>query len=241
MRSRSTIGPRRRALRRWSPRSRAPAVGPSPFRRTCSQRARGRAAVRGGRSAAPAPKRAGQLGGHRRRGPRPALRISSRRRLSACSRSTLIGTMLCCSDPARGMATTHGGHPVAPSFKVSSMAATIGGRPGRRAYAASQGAIDRFTVGFAKEVAGEGDPGLSQWRVLAMSGPSESCVARPQQGSDRTFGGARFDRRRLLDGPVKAGCDRSRRFAHHCSWCPGHRTDGTQVGGRKSHRHQLLS
>jgi NAD(P)-dependent dehydrogenase (short-subunit alcohol dehydrogenase family) len=40
--------------------------------------------------------------------------------------------------------------------KVSSMAATIGGRPGRRAYAASKGAIDSFTVGFAKEVAREG-------------------------------------------------------------------------------------
>jgi NAD(P)-dependent dehydrogenase (short-subunit alcohol dehydrogenase family) len=64
--------------------------------------------------------------------------------------------MLCCRDAARGMATTHGGHPVAPSFKVSSMAATIGGRPGPRAYAASKGAIDSFTVGFAKEVAREG-------------------------------------------------------------------------------------
>ena len=39
---------------------------------------------------------------------------------------------------------------------LSSMAATIGGRPGRSAYAASKAAVDAFTVGFAKEVAREG-------------------------------------------------------------------------------------
>ena len=39
---------------------------------------------------------------------------------------------------------------------VSSMAATIGGRPGASAYAASKGAVDVFTMGFAKEVAAEG-------------------------------------------------------------------------------------
>ncbi len=36
---------------------------------------------------------------------------------------------------------------------VSSMAATIGGRPGAAAYAASKAAVDAFTVGLAKEVA----------------------------------------------------------------------------------------
>ena len=39
---------------------------------------------------------------------------------------------------------------------VSSMAATIGGRPGACAYAASKGAVDVFTTGFAREVAGQG-------------------------------------------------------------------------------------
>jgi NAD(P)-dependent dehydrogenase (short-subunit alcohol dehydrogenase family) len=39
---------------------------------------------------------------------------------------------------------------------VSSMAAKIGGRPGRTAYAASKGAVDSFTIGLAKEVAREG-------------------------------------------------------------------------------------
>jgi len=36
---------------------------------------------------------------------------------------------------------------------VSSMAATIGGRPGAAAYAASKAAVDAFTVGLAKELA----------------------------------------------------------------------------------------
>jgi NAD(P)-dependent dehydrogenase (short-subunit alcohol dehydrogenase family) len=39
---------------------------------------------------------------------------------------------------------------------LSSMAATIGGRPGSADYAASKAAVDTFSVGFAKEVASEG-------------------------------------------------------------------------------------
>ena len=36
------------------------------------------------------------------------------------------------------------------------MAATLGGRPGSSAYAATKGAVDSFTKGFATEVAAEG-------------------------------------------------------------------------------------
>jgi NAD(P)-dependent dehydrogenase (short-subunit alcohol dehydrogenase family) len=61
----------------------------------------------------------------------------------------VIGTMLCCREAVRRMSTAHGGAIV----NVSSMAATIGGRPGRSAYAASKAAIDSFTIGLAKEVA----------------------------------------------------------------------------------------
>jgi NAD(P)-dependent dehydrogenase (short-subunit alcohol dehydrogenase family) len=39
---------------------------------------------------------------------------------------------------------------------VSSMAATLGGRPNSSAYAASKGAVDAFTKAFAREVAAEG-------------------------------------------------------------------------------------
>jgi NAD(P)-dependent dehydrogenase (short-subunit alcohol dehydrogenase family) len=41
-------------------------------------------------------------------------------------------------------------------INVSSMAATVGGRPGNSHYAASKAAVDAFSVGFAKEVAAEG-------------------------------------------------------------------------------------
>ena len=67
----------------------------------------------------------------------------------------VIGTMLCCREAARRMSTVKGGGGGA-IVNVSSMAATIGGRPGRSAYAASKGAVDSFTIGFAKEVAREG-------------------------------------------------------------------------------------
>ncbi|MGH6917843.1 MAG: SDR family NAD(P)-dependent oxidoreductase, partial [Geminicoccaceae bacterium] len=67
----------------------------------------------------------------------------------------VIGTMLCCREAVRRMSTRLGGQGGA-IVNVSSMAATIGGRPGRVAYAASKGAVDSFTIGLAKEVAREG-------------------------------------------------------------------------------------
>ena len=67
----------------------------------------------------------------------------------------VIGTMLSCREAVRRMPTMHGGAGGA-IVNVSSMAAPIGGRPGRSAYAASKGAIDSFTIGLAKEVAREG-------------------------------------------------------------------------------------
>jgi NAD(P)-dependent dehydrogenase (short-subunit alcohol dehydrogenase family) len=67
----------------------------------------------------------------------------------------VIGTMLCCREAVRRMSTVHGGAGGA-IVNLSSMAATIGGRPGRSAYAASKAAVDSFTVGLAKEVAREG-------------------------------------------------------------------------------------
>ena len=67
----------------------------------------------------------------------------------------VIGTMLCCREAVRRMSTARGGAGGA-IVNVSSMAATIGGRAGRTAYAASKGAIDSFTIGLAKEVGREG-------------------------------------------------------------------------------------
>jgi len=67
----------------------------------------------------------------------------------------VVGLMLCCREAARRMSTAHGGSGGA-IVNVSSMAATLGGRLGSSAYAASKGAIDAFTKGFAREVAAEG-------------------------------------------------------------------------------------
>jgi NAD(P)-dependent dehydrogenase (short-subunit alcohol dehydrogenase family) len=66
-----------------------------------------------------------------------------------------VGLMLCCREAARRMSTRRGGKG-GVIVNVSSMAATIGGRPGASAYAASKAAVDSFTMGFAKEVAPDG-------------------------------------------------------------------------------------
>ena len=66
-----------------------------------------------------------------------------------------IGLMLCCREGARRMSTKRGGQG-GVVVNVSSMAGTIGGRPGASAYAASKAAVDSFTMGFAKDVALEG-------------------------------------------------------------------------------------
>ena len=67
-----------------------------------------------------------------------------------------VGLMLCCREAARRMSTKRGGpggHGGGVVVNVSSMAGTIGGRPGASAYAASKAAVDSFTMGFAKDVA----------------------------------------------------------------------------------------
>ena len=75
--------------------------------------------------------------------------------LETLMRVNVIGTMLCCREAGRRMSTARGGVGGAV-VNISSMAATIGGRPGSAHYAASKGAVDVFTVGFAKEVATQG-------------------------------------------------------------------------------------
>lgn len=68
--------------------------------------------------------------------------------------TNVTGLMICCREAARRMSTRHGGKGGA-IVNVSSMAATLGGRPGSSAYAATKGAVDSFTRGFAREVADE--------------------------------------------------------------------------------------
>ena len=75
--------------------------------------------------------------------------------LERLMRVNVVGLMLCCREAVKRMSTARGGRGGA-IVNVSSMAATIGGRAGRSAYAASKGAVDSFTTGLAREVAGQG-------------------------------------------------------------------------------------
>lgn len=67
----------------------------------------------------------------------------------------VLGVMLCCREAVRRISLNHGGRG-GSIVNVSSMAATIGGRPRSTVYAASKAAVDVFTTGLAKEVADEG-------------------------------------------------------------------------------------
>ncbi|MFN0164609.1 MAG: SDR family NAD(P)-dependent oxidoreductase [Burkholderiales bacterium] len=95
----------------------------------------------------------------------------------------VIGTMLCCREAALRMSTSRGGHG-GSMVNISSMAATIGGRAGASAYAASKGAVDVFTSGFAKEVGAEGirvnvvRPGVTETDMIAAShaGPKRAEI-----------------------------------------------------------------
>jgi NAD(P)-dependent dehydrogenase (short-subunit alcohol dehydrogenase family) len=69
--------------------------------------------------------------------------------------TNVLGVMLACREAARRMSTSRGGAG-GVVINVSSMAATIGGRPGSAHYAASKAAVDAFSIGFAREVAREG-------------------------------------------------------------------------------------
>ena len=75
--------------------------------------------------------------------------------LDTLMRVAVIGAMTSAREAVRRMALGRGGRGGA-IVNVSSMASTIGGRPGRTDYAASKAAIDSFTVGLAKEVARDG-------------------------------------------------------------------------------------
>jgi NAD(P)-dependent dehydrogenase (short-subunit alcohol dehydrogenase family) len=69
--------------------------------------------------------------------------------------TNVLGLMISCREGARRMSKLRGGRG-GVIVNVSSMAATIGGRPGNSHYAASKAAVDAFSVGFAKEVADAG-------------------------------------------------------------------------------------
>jgi len=76
-------------------------------------------------------------------------------RITRVLAANVTGSLLCAREAVLRMSTRHGGGGGA-IVNVSSAAARLGG-PGEYVdYAASKGAIDSFTIGLAKEVAGEG-------------------------------------------------------------------------------------
>ena len=72
--------------------------------------------------------------------------------LKALLDTNILGTMLCCSEALKRMCEAGRGVIV----NISSMAATTGGRPLSAHYAASKAAVDVYTMGVAREVAGSG-------------------------------------------------------------------------------------
>ena len=67
----------------------------------------------------------------------------------------VVGLLVCCGEAAKRMSRERGGAG-GSIVNISSQAVLIGGRPGANAYAASKAAVDNFTTGFAREVAGVG-------------------------------------------------------------------------------------
>ncbi|HSN16022.1 MAG TPA: SDR family oxidoreductase, partial [Anaeromyxobacteraceae bacterium] len=94
--------------------------------------------------------------------------------------TNVTGTILASREAVRRLAARPGGGAI---VNVSSMAATIGGRPGASAYAASKAAVDVFTVGLAKAVAPRGirvnvvRPGFTQTPMTRRASEDPSALA----------------------------------------------------------------
>ncbi|CAI3801940.1 hypothetical protein GLGCALEP_02863 [Pseudomonas sp. MM221] len=96
-------------------------------------------------------------------------------RLLKVMKTNVVGPMLCAKHALLRMARRHGGQGGA-IVNVSSVAARLGSPNEYVDYAASKGALDTFTIGLAKEVAGEGvrvngvRPGYIHTGFHALSG-----------------------------------------------------------------------
>ena len=87
----------------------------------------------------------------------------------------VLGTMMCCREAVKSMSTKHGGTGGA-IVNLSSIAPRLGSPNEFVHYAASKGAIDGWTLGLAREVAGEGiqvnavAPGMIDTEIHASAG-----------------------------------------------------------------------
>jgi len=94
-------------------------------------------------------------------------------------RTNVIGLILAAREAVRRLSTKHGGQG-GVIVNVSSMAATIGGRPGASHYAASKAAVDAFTTGLAKEVGGEGIRAVSVRRGFTRTDMTDAWSKDPK-------------------------------------------------------------
>lgn len=93
--------------------------------------------------------------------------------------TNITGCFLCAREAVRRMSLRHGGRGGA-IVNVSSLAGKAGGLGLRVAYASSKGALNAFTLGLAKEVAGEGI------RVNAvLPGITDTDIHAPYGGRER--------------------------------------------------------
>ncbi len=89
--------------------------------------------------------------------------------------TNVTGTFICSREAVRRMSFKHGGNG-GTIVNISSMASRLGSPDEYVDYAASKGAIDTFTIGLAKEVAGEGirvnavRPGIIDTDIHALGG-----------------------------------------------------------------------
>lgn len=96
-------------------------------------------------------------------------------RLERMMRINVVGAMLVAREAVKRMSTRHGGEG-GSIVNISSIAAKLGSPALFLDYAASKGAIDTFTTGLAREVAGEGirvnaiRPGLIATDIHASGG-----------------------------------------------------------------------
>ena len=90
-------------------------------------------------------------------------------------RINVLGSFACAREAVRRMSTAHGGQG-GSIVNLSSAAARLGSPGQYLDYAAAKGAIDSFTLGLAKEIAGEGirvnaiRPGLIDTEIHASGG-----------------------------------------------------------------------